>query len=54
MSFPKKNAVDWRDAKLAEQERTIGRLRELLDEARAKLSEQETCGDSSGRPTPPR
>jgi hypothetical protein len=47
-------AVEWRDQKLAEQEATIVRLRELLDEARAKLSGQEISGDSPRRPTPPR
>jgi hypothetical protein len=41
-----KNAIDWREAKLAEQERTIVRLRELLDEARARLCEHGTSADS--------
>jgi hypothetical protein len=40
-------AVDWRDAKLAEAEATIARLRELLDAERAKHSGSGTSGDSS-------
>jgi hypothetical protein len=49
-----KDALDWRDRKLAEQEATIERLQELLDETRTKLSEHETSGDSPRRATPPR
>ena len=44
-------AVEWRDGKIAEQEATIARLRELLAEARAKLSEH---GISADPPRPPR
>ena len=42
-------AVEWRDAKLAEQERVIGRLRELLAEERAKHSSDGTSTDSPQR-----
>ena len=38
-------AVEWRDAKLAEAEATIARLRELLDAERAKHSGSGTSGD---------
>lgn len=39
-------AVEWRDAKLKEQEATIARLRELLDAERAKHSSRRTSGAS--------
>jgi hypothetical protein len=47
-------AVEWRDQKLDEQAGELERLRELLDEARANASKQETFGDTRQRPGPPR
>lgn len=49
-----KDAVEWRDRKLAEQEATIARLRELLGETRAKLSEHGLSVDSPAPPPSPR
>jgi hypothetical protein len=44
-------AVEWRDATLAEQERVIGRLHSLLAEERAKHSSGGASGDSPQDPT---
>lgn len=43
--------VEWRDAKLADQEHVIKRLRELLAEERAQHSSDGTSGDSQHDPT---
>ena len=48
-----KNAVDWRDARLAEKDRDISWLREQLDAARATLTAHGICADSSRRSKAP-